>query len=152
MSLSLWSVWELAVLALVVWREARGEGELGMRAVACSIRNRVRCPAWWGRDYAEVVTKKWQYSAMTAPGDSQLVKFPAGNDREFAQALMIAHAILTGSVDNPVLGADSYYDDSIPAPKWATAETFVRKVGRLNFHNLDRDYERQDLPAVENGG
>jgi N-acetylmuramoyl-L-alanine amidase len=139
----LWASVDLAFFALTVWREARGEGAAGMKGVACSIRNRVRRPSWWGRSYYEVCTKKWQYSAMTASGDPQLGLFPARKDREFDQALWICSEVMAGRLRSPVPGADSYHDASIAAPKWATADSFVGQVGRIRFHNLDRDVEKE---------
>jgi spore germination cell wall hydrolase CwlJ-like protein len=51
--------------------------------------------------------------------------------------------VMFGDVVSPVPGADSYYDTSIPPPKWATDATFVKKIGTLVFHNLDRDIEAE---------
>lgn len=136
-----WKSYQHVLLALVIWREARGEGKQCMTAVAFSIRNRVQRPAWWGKSYIQVITKKWQYSSMAAPGDPQLITYPQDNDPEFDAALQIADDVITGRVKNPVPGADSFYDDSIPAPKWATLDTFVKKIGRIIFHNLDKDNE-----------
>lgn len=141
----LWKAYQLSLLALCIWREARGEGTQSMIAVGCSIRNRVQRPAWWGKDYISVLTKKWQYSSMAAPGDGQLIKYPQSGDPQMEQCLQIAEQVISGAVINPFPGADSYYDDSIPPPKWATKDTFVGKIGRLNFHNLDRDVEKEEL-------
>src|SRR5512135_2890358 len=117
----LWETWETAIVALTLWREARGEGEIGMRAVACSIRNRVNRPSWWGNDYGSVVTKRLQYSSMSAPGDPQLSRYPDAMDPAFAQALDLADDLIHDEpIDNPVVGADSFYDISISAPSWAT--------------------------------
>lgn len=138
----LWELYETALLALVSWREARGEGELGMRAVACSIRNRVERPSWWGTSYATVISKKYQYSSMAAPGDPQLIRYPDMNDSAFAEALQIADMIIAEEpVANPVSGADSFYDVSIPPPSWATPDCFVGQIGSIRFYNVDHDYE-----------
>lgn len=137
----LWKAYQLTLLALVIWREARGSGAQAMTAVGCSIRNRVTRPTWWGKDYISVITKKWQYSSIAAPGDPQLITYPQPGDAAFEQALQIAEWVISGTANNPFPGADSYYDDSIPPPKWATKDTFIGKLGRLNFHNLDRDIE-----------
>lgn len=143
----LWELYETALLALVIWREARGEGELGMRAVACSIHNRVERPTWWGTSYASVIGKKYQYSSMAAPGDPQLIRYPDMNDSMFAEALQIADAIIADEpIGNPVAGADSFYDVSIPPPDWATPECFVGQVGRIRFFNVDHDYEAPVRP------
>jgi N-acetylmuramoyl-L-alanine amidase len=127
-------------LGLVVWREARGEGTECMTAVAHSIMNRVNNPKWWGKDVISVVTKKWQYSSMTDPNDKQLTTWP-GNDPWWEKALQIAANVYDGKTENPVPGADSYFDISIPNPKWAAEANFVRQVGRIKFYNLDNDTE-----------
>src|SRR3990172_10413739 len=62
-------------LALAIWREARGEPQLGRTAVGYSILNRVARPSWWGRTVDEVITKKWQYSSLTDPRDKQLPRW-----------------------------------------------------------------------------
>jgi spore germination cell wall hydrolase CwlJ-like protein len=136
-----WKAYQLTLLALVIWREARGEGPKAMTAVGCSIRNRVKKPTWWGKDYVSVITKKWQYSSMATPGDPQLILYPQAGDAAFEQALQIAEWVINETATNQFPGADSYYDDSIKPPKWATKDTFVGKLGKLNFHNLDKDYE-----------
>lgn len=142
----LWELYETALLALCIWREARGEGEIGMRAVACSIRNRVQRPSWWGSSFADVIGKKYQYSSMAAPGDPQLIRYPDMNDAAFAEALQIADAIVNEEdIENPVVGADSFYDVSISAPSWATPQCFVKQIGRIRFYNVDLDYQ---LPAA----
>jgi spore germination cell wall hydrolase CwlJ-like protein len=124
-------------LALLIWRESRGEGAQGMTAVGCSVRDRVRNPGWWGNDYLSVIEKKWQYSSLTNPKDGQLTAFPPQGDPQFDFALDSAIGIIGGWVRHPVAGADSYYDDSIPPPEWATPDKLVGKIGRLNFYNID---------------
>lgn len=124
-----------------MWREARGEGPKAMIAVGCCVRNRVTRPTWWGRDYIDVITKKWQFSAMAAPGDPQLIVYPKSGDKQFEQALEAATWIIDGSTHHPMPGADSYYDISIPRPKWADGTNYVGSIGRLRFHNTDHDTE-----------
>jgi len=136
-----WKAYQLALFALVIWREARGEGAKAMLAVGFSIMNRVKRPSWWGNDLISVISKKWQYSSMAAPGDPQLILYPTLGDSSFDQALETAQMVIDGKALNPVPGADSYYDDSIKPPKWATKDTLVAKLGKLNFHNLDKDIE-----------
>jgi spore germination cell wall hydrolase CwlJ-like protein len=137
----LWQDYQLTLLALVIWRETRGAGAACMAAVGCSIRNRVKKPTWWGKNYIDVITKKWQYSSMAALNDPQLVKYPQAGDTEFDFALRLAADVIIDKTISPFPGADSYFDDSIPAPKWATPETFCGKIGRISFYNLDKDVE-----------
>ena len=133
---------DLVFLALTVWREARGEIEECQLAVACSILNRVARPYWWGNDISSVVFKRLQYSSLTYRNDPQLTTWPDKSDNPvWVQCLQVASKALCGAAENPASGADSYYDDSISAPKWATPDTFVRKIGRIAFYNTDHDHE-----------
>lgn len=138
---------EITFMALTVWREARGESMVGKAGVAHSIMNRVRHPKWWGKTVMEVLFKKWQYSSLTDPNDKQLTTWPQ-NDPIWRECLTVAHDVYYGLMDNPVPEADSYHDISIPSPKWATPDMFVRQVGRLKFYNVDGDYERPITPRT----
>lgn len=128
-------------LALVIWREARGESYLCKTAVASSIMNRVSKPSWWGIDLMSVIFKKWQYSSMTDPKDKQLATWPQKYAVDWIECLQAASNAVDGISENLVPGADGYYDTSIPPPKWATPDTFVKQIGRLRFYNLDCDIE-----------
>lgn len=138
-----WQAWAYSLLALTIWREARGESADAQIAVACSIKNRVDRPSWWGTTLISVLVKKWQYSSLTDPKDRQLTTWPTEADASFERCLSIAWGVMEGLYSSPVPGADSYYDDSIEAPKWAkeNPSRFVGKVGRLNFYNMDQDTE-----------
>src|SRR4030043_1194011 len=100
-------------LALVVWREARGESIECQTAVAFSIMNRVENPKWWGKNVMGVVRARLQYSSMTYPKDKQLTTWPAQEDVYWQQCFEVASDVLGKQVENPVPGADSYFDISI---------------------------------------
>jgi hypothetical protein len=132
------------LLALMLYREARGESHEAKIAVAHTVLNRVKRPGWWGRDVESVIAKKWQYSSMTDPKDPQLTVWPSSKDPAFIECVNVATLVLEGIYNSPLKGVDSYYDDSLQGdarPKWAKEhpERFVGKIGRLNFYNLDRD-------------
>jgi spore germination cell wall hydrolase CwlJ-like protein len=125
--------------SLCLWREARGEGEAGMTAVACVIRN--RAAKHGTAPYAEV-TAPLQFSSVTDGGngttrkpDPQLSKYPKASDPSWAAAQGIAAGVLDGSVKDVTGGATLYYDDSIPFPaSWDKSKTRpAAKIGRLNF-------------------
>ena len=137
-----WQWYEVCLLALVIWREARGESLEARIMVGCSIRNRIDNPKWWGTDWISCITKKWQYSSMTASGDPQLAIYPQATDHTFQECLAVASMVHGRVYNSPLKGGDSYYDSGIAPPKWATPETFVGTLGRLHFHNLDRDIEK----------
>lgn len=133
---------EITLLALTVWREARGESRECRLAVAFSILNRVTNPKWWGNDILSVIRKKWQYSSLTDPKDRQLTTWPAFDDPTWFECLTVAMNALDGSIPNPVPGADSYYDNSITAPPWTKTARFAKQIGRILFFDVDHDYEK----------
>lgn len=126
-------------LALTIWREARGESKEVQIGIAHVILDRVRHPTWWGNDMMSALFKKWQFSSLTDPNDKQLTTWPSATDKSWIQCLQIACDSVDGLTVNPVPGADSYYDLSIPAPKWATEDVFVKQIGRVRFYNLGRE-------------
>lgn len=145
-----WDNWEASALALCVWREARGEPYDTQLAVAYSILNRVARPSWWGDTISAVIFARWQYSSFTDPKDKQLTTWPfrgkkSPHEGSFQTAMQAANDALNRAVANPVPGADSYFDVSIPPPKWATPETLVKQIGRIRFFNLDRDIQEEAL-------
>ena len=120
------------MLALCIYREARGEGTEGQIAVACVIRNRVRRNM---TSYYSEIVKPWQFSSITAKGDPQLSVWPNILDTTWKQCQDIAAEVANGTVPDPTGGATLYYADSIPFPaSWnrsKVAETV--KIGHQTF-------------------
>src|ERR1700686_3280399 len=54
------------MLALAIYREARGEDLTGKIAADCVIRNRVQHPSWYGRNWFDVITKPYQFDGLMA--------------------------------------------------------------------------------------
>jgi N-acetylmuramoyl-L-alanine amidase len=128
---------DIALLALMLWREARGEPYLVRVAVACSVMNRVRAHSWFGDTIGEVVTKKWQYSAFTAPGDPNLVLWPKPKDPVFEECLRIAGEVAANpNCADPTGGATHYFDLRLAdnPPPWAKSAQFKVRLGRLFFY------------------
>ena len=135
---------DIVFTALVLWREARGEPTVGKVAVVHSILNRVHRPKWWGKTLMEVLFKRLQYSSVTDPNDKQLVIWPVKNPL-WEECKTISYDVIYGKLANPVPGADSYHDISIPSPYWAESKMFVKQIGRLKFYNVDLDYEKREI-------
>ena len=138
---------DLTILALTVWREARGENYQARLGVAMSVLNRVERPKWWGKNVWDVCTKKWQYSSLTAPGDPQLVLWPTGTDKSWLECVEITREALAGKFQHPFPGADSYHDISISSLNWAKQARFCGQSGRLKFYDVDFDYEAPTKPV-----
>lgn len=124
-----WDGYNQFLLALTMWREARGEGLEGMKAVGCVIRNRVHNGTW-----SEIITAKWQFSSLTAPGDAMLVSWPVQNDIQFLEAMALAGGIYTGVLTDNTNGATHYFNPSVVKPKWAASLTKVASIGHHDFY------------------
>lgn len=120
--------WELCLVALCVWREARNQPFEGKLAVAWSIRNRVAKKSWMGKDWEEVVLKKWQYSSFN-PNDPNAVLLPGDpvNDKAWADSLVCAERAYLGIGVDPSLGSTHYHTKSIH-PAWVDDKATVFKV------------------------
>ncbi len=125
-----WPEFQKAIAALCLWREARGEGHDGMRAVCHVIANRALKR---NRSWAEVVYQPWQFSSMTASGDPQLTLVPVPPDAAFEDALAITDLVYYGTDEDITQGADHYFASTIPMPEWAKNMTATAKIGRHLF-------------------
>ena len=133
---------DIALLALVLWREARGEVLLVTKqAVAWSIRNRVNHPGWWGRSWWTVILMPFQYSSFNH-NDPNATKWPMETDESWLECVAVAADIGsdTPSISDPTNGATSYFDMSmdINPPKWATdgSNEKICDYGRIHFYRL----------------
>jgi N-acetylmuramoyl-L-alanine amidase len=137
------TAYEFILLALCLWREARGELSTTKLAVAWSIRNRVANPGWWGKTWAEVILAPWQYSSFNH-NDPNATKWPAELDPSWQDSLTVASQVYSDDLhDAPILpdptdGATSYYDMSMDTdpPSWAVdgSQVHVCDWGRLHFY------------------
>ncbi len=126
-----WDEFNKWCAALCAWREARGEGHDGIRAVIHVIANRSK---YRSRSWAEIVYQPLQFSSMTYPHDPQLGNVPFKPDPIFEDCYNVADLIFSGGDEDLTFGADFYFADSIPMPEWATTMTATAKIGKHNFY------------------
>ena len=125
------------MLAVAIWREARGESRDAKRAVAHVILNRIQDPRW-PDSAVEVVTQPRQFSCFNA-GDPNATKFPTPKRASDWAAWMECCSVvdeLEADYD-PTGGANHYH--SLPAgaePDWAMPDKLTLTVGRLQFYKL----------------
>lgn len=119
------------MLALCLWREARGEPQEGIVAVACVIRNRV---ALYHSSYYQEIVKPWQFSSITANGDPQLKRWPAVDDPAWEECQSIAHKAISTPMADITQGAVNYYADTIAPPHWVNDMTFTIQIGHHRFY------------------
>lgn len=126
-----WSEFQKWCAALCMWREARGEGRDGLRAVCHVIANR---SALRKRSWAEIVYQHLQFSSMTFGQDPQLILVPHEPDPVFEDCYEIANLVFNGGDFDLTQGADHYFADTIQMPTWASNMTFTVKIGHHSFY------------------
>lgn len=115
---------DLQSLALCAWKEARGEGEDGMRAVMHVICNRAM--KWYlNREEAihKAVYAKNQFTSMSVPSDREFNLVPIANDRQYSYCVSMVEKVANGS-DPDLTHKALYYNNS----KTATSEWFVNHI------------------------
>jgi N-acetylmuramoyl-L-alanine amidase len=128
--------YEIILLALLMWREARGQVFPAQLAVGCSVRNRVNNPGWWGKDWISVILCGDQYSSFNK-GDVNSTLFPQEKDMLlFRRIILAAEDIINGYQPDTVQGAQSYFDRSLDSnpPKWAAEMVHVCDIGDFHFY------------------
>jgi N-acetylmuramoyl-L-alanine amidase len=95
------------LFALCVWREARGEGEDGMRAVAHVIKNRVGYPGF-GLTLYDVIMGRNQFTSMSVSSDPEYSLQPKSDDLQFTFCQNLIPSILDNSDQDITKGAHYY--------------------------------------------
>jgi len=111
---------DLHSLALVAWKEARGEGIQGCRAVMHLVENRVGHPGF-ASTLHDVIYGKNQFTSMSVPSDPEFNLEPAANDVIFRACMTLAHSL--ESDPDPTLGAHYYAN-----LKYVTSGWFERNI------------------------
>lgn len=136
---------DLQVFAKTLWGEARGEGNLGIKGVACVIMNRVNAdfgndnkPDWWGEGVRNVCLKPKQFSCWN-DGDKNRPLLLAVDEKDavYKQCLAIARRAMDGNLKDVVRGADHYFDRRSPkAPDWSVGRVPVASIKHHIFYRL----------------
>lgn len=116
------------LLALLVFREARGEPDTGKLAVAYSPINRVSRPGWWGKTIHEAILKPFQYSSFNEDDPNNI--WPVKEeDQESWKACQKAAQDAIGGVMDPSDGATHFHPDYVEFPKgWGDPSKFERTL------------------------
>ena len=127
---------EIFMIALAIYREARGEDLSAKIAVGCAIRNRVQHPDWYGKNWFECITKPYQFSSFNR-GEPNSIVFGSPDQPAWAESLAAALRVLSGEPD-PTGGATFYFDQSLDKnpPKWASIYAHTGDVGRFRFFKV----------------
>jgi spore germination cell wall hydrolase CwlJ-like protein len=125
-----WAEFDKFSAALCAWREARGNGREGMRAVLHTIANRA---AMRHQSWAEVVYAHLQFSSMTYSGDPQLSTIPVAPDPTFVECYDLATLVYSGTDPDLTGGAWIYFASTMPRPRWAVGIIQTLAVGDQLF-------------------
>lgn len=127
----------LYILALCIWREARGESFRGKLLVGFTIKNRVK-DARWPNTYEGVITQKWQFSAFN-PTDPNAVKYPwtggenLPEDAAWFECTRAAATVLNSKTS--MTSANHYHAKNIK-PSWADNAPITDREGNHVFLTL----------------
>lgn len=125
---------EISCLEKNVWHESRGEGLLGMMAVAKTTLNRARAEGW-PPDVCKVVYQHKQFSWTQLPKGKQKIKLKNSIDKQSYSLVQLASAIAVAfdSVGYDYMqGADHYHALSV-SPSWSKGMEFVMITGNHKF-------------------
>lgn len=105
--------WAAYFLALTIWREARGDGAIGMRAVAHVVLNRMMAGK---KTCIEVLIQPNAFSSISFHNDPQTTTWPKDNDLDFENACVIAAGI--GGDPDLTHGALYYENTATATSTW----------------------------------
>jgi N-acetylmuramoyl-L-alanine amidase len=129
--------WDRAVMALTVWREARGESYAAKIGMAWVIRNRSEdAGKRWHRSIAEVCLQPLQFSCYN-PTDPNAVKMPRLKDLSFVECLSAVVEVMKAEAVDPTRGANHYHALAPgKEPAWADESKLTAIIGRTRFYRL----------------
>lgn len=120
--------YERVLLALTIWREARGEPREAKRGVAHVILNRVRSRRF-PRMLAGVILQPRQFSSYNG-NDPNAVKFPKPDEPAWLECCAVAD----DPGDDPTGGAVLYHSAMPAPPKWADPARLTAQIGAFRFY------------------
>lgn len=131
---------DIQTVALCVWKEARGEGQLGMKAVLDVIYNRARD---WNKHLHDVVYGKNQFTSMSVASDPEYNLQPADADHQFQFCLDITSQMLNTGMGDITNGAHYYANLKTATSGWfhdhIVADTVNHSqkavIGKQTFYN-----------------
>lgn len=135
------------IVALVLYGEARSEPVQGIVAVGSVIRNRVRKPAWWGRDFKGVCLADHQFSCLNPIGGAGNYKKVVAFAEKLAnktqiinaqerQCVWIALGIVGDYVIDPTKASTHYHTRNlVPRPAWTKGEAPAVQISNHVFYN-----------------
>jgi spore germination cell wall hydrolase CwlJ-like protein len=132
---------EVDVLARTIYGEARGEGLLGMEAIANTIINRLKVSKskggfWWGNDIISICKKPYQFSCWNSKDiNKEKIEKVNSNDKLFATCLRISRKAIAGILKDNTRESTHYHNREIE-PFWAVDKIPNMEIGNHLFYKL----------------
>jgi len=133
-----WESGDAENVALCVWKEARGEGQLGMKAVMDVILNRAKD---WNKSLHDVVYARNQFTSMSVPSDPEYNLQPQDGDPQYAFCLGLCQQEAAGNNTGDITqGAHYYCNEATEKSGWfkdnvidSPSHPRTVKIGRQDF-------------------
>lgn len=119
------------LLALCIWREARGETPRGRRLVGQVIVNRV-CDKRWPNTVEGVILQPWQFSSFNK-NDPNVALYPTSTDPSWPDCVAAADAVLDEAA---IFTNANHYHVAGLDPAWRDARKVVAVEGHHVFYAL----------------
>lgn len=119
------------MLALCVWREARGESQRGKELVAQVIINR-STDGRWPHTFVEVITQPLQFSSFNS-NDPNAHTWPHNSDVSWFDSVSAVDVVLSASA--PITSANHYHVIGLN-PSWADPSKVTETEGHHVFYQL----------------
>lgn len=122
------------LLALCVWREARGECIEAKLGVVWTVLNRCHTRGQgFQPDIAGNVLKPGAFSSFI-DGDPNATKYPCPDDPSWHDSLQVAQA---AGISDPTRGAVFYFSPPVTIPPFAWGRVELSaEIGRLKFYRI----------------
>lgn len=134
--------YDIDILARTLVGEAITEGERGMEAVACVVKNRAK---YSGKSLAYECKKPWQFSCWNAPDlKRNKIDVLSYDNENLVKARNVARKVMSSS-DDITIGATHYFADYIKPPYWADPSRFTVQIGVHRFFDLHGEFEKGKL-------
>lgn len=120
-------------LALIIYIEAAGEPDLGIKYVASVIHNRKQER---GLSYRQVISQPHQFSGWTH--DIRRNKYYEAVEeggRKWKLCQQLAEQMVAGSF-KPLINANHYYNPALASPSWGRKLAGVKIIGNHKFGKL----------------
>jgi spore germination cell wall hydrolase CwlJ-like protein len=123
-------------LIAALYHEARGEGKLGLKAVASVIYNRKNHP-YFPSSYCGITNqyKQFSYTLLNKPSGEELEAFvPAYESKVYAEILTLSESMVNERFKPSLAPSVMWYTTKKVSNKWTKKKRVVAEIGNHRFY------------------